>query len=416
MSAVIRPLTNADLPQARRICCTAFGTFLGAPDPENFWADRDYVYGRFGAEHVASFAAELDGELVGSNFATRWGSFGFFGPITMRPERQGRGIGKALVEAVSNQFEDWGVSHAGLCTFPAEPAAHRALRQIRVPRAVSDPDHGGAGAAAGDAGSWSRYGELPDGDRRAVEAACRELTDMLYDGLDLGAEIRTVAARGLGDTLAVVGGREPARRVCGVPLGAGERGRRGLLLCQIRRGAAGRRGRGALRRTPRRLRLARRRGRHAEPVGRRQSRPRGGLSADGGARLPRRDPGRHDAPAERGGLQPARPLRPRRLALAAAATVFRIWKSPSSYCIVSGDTSPGRGGSDGRWTHISAAGIGLGERPFAKGGRATARLGREINLEARFRCKLAAAAANSLLLIQSLVAGTGHCGAGIGQR
>jgi hypothetical protein len=42
---------------------------------------------------------------------------------------------------------------------------------------------------------------MSEGDRRAVEAACRELTDMLYDGLDLGAEIRTVAARGLGDTL-----------------------------------------------------------------------------------------------------------------------------------------------------------------------------------------------------------------------
>jgi hypothetical protein len=85
MSAVIRPLTRADLPEARRICCAAFGTFLGAPDPENFWADRDYVHGWFGAEHVASFAAELDRELVGSNFATRWGSVGFFGPITMRP-------------------------------------------------------------------------------------------------------------------------------------------------------------------------------------------------------------------------------------------------------------------------------------------------------------------------------------------
>ncbi|MGH7115423.1 MAG: GNAT family N-acetyltransferase, partial [Stellaceae bacterium] len=118
MSAVIRPLTRADLPAARRICRTAFGTFLGAPDPENFWADRDYVHGRFGAEHVTSFAAELDGELVGSNFATCWGSVGFFGPITMLPERQGRGIGKALVEAVSDQFEDWGVGHAGLCTFP----------------------------------------------------------------------------------------------------------------------------------------------------------------------------------------------------------------------------------------------------------------------------------------------------------
>jgi GNAT superfamily N-acetyltransferase len=201
MSAVIRPLTSADLPQARHICRTAFGTFLGAPDPENFWADLDYVYGRFGAEHVASFAAELDGELVGSNFATRWGSIGFFGPNTLHPQRQGRGLGKALVEAVSNQFEEWGVSHAGLCTFPQSPlhialygkSGYRARFLTLIMTAPAQP--------AGDMGSWSRYRELSEGDRRAVEAACRELTEMLYDGLDLGAEIRTVAARGLGDTL-----------------------------------------------------------------------------------------------------------------------------------------------------------------------------------------------------------------------
>src|SRR5205814_1454177 len=51
MSAIIRPLTEADLPAARRIVNTAFGTFLGASDVENFWADRDLVYGRFGADH-----------------------------------------------------------------------------------------------------------------------------------------------------------------------------------------------------------------------------------------------------------------------------------------------------------------------------------------------------------------------------
>jgi hypothetical protein len=73
MSAVIRPLTEGDLAAALRICCTAFGTFLGAPEPESFWGDRDYVYGRFGGEHVASFAVELDGELVGSNFRNALG-------------------------------------------------------------------------------------------------------------------------------------------------------------------------------------------------------------------------------------------------------------------------------------------------------------------------------------------------------
>jgi len=50
-------------------------------------------------------------------------------------------------------------------------------------------------------GRWSRYSELAEADRRPVEAACREVTEALYEGLDLGAEIRTVAARGLGDTL-----------------------------------------------------------------------------------------------------------------------------------------------------------------------------------------------------------------------
>jgi hypothetical protein len=40
----IRPTVNnldeKDLPEAARIVRLAFGTFLGAPDPETFWADR----------------------------------------------------------------------------------------------------------------------------------------------------------------------------------------------------------------------------------------------------------------------------------------------------------------------------------------------------------------------------------------
>lgn len=121
MSVAIRLMAEDDLPTARQICCAAFGTFLGAPDPDNFWTDRDYVYGRFGAEHVASFAAELDGEVVGSNFATQWGTVGFFGPLTVRPDLWNRGIAQPLVRAVCAVFDDWGVSHAGLCTFPQSP-------------------------------------------------------------------------------------------------------------------------------------------------------------------------------------------------------------------------------------------------------------------------------------------------------
>jgi GNAT superfamily N-acetyltransferase len=198
--ADIRPLAERDLPEAQRIIRLAFGTFLGAPEPETFWADRDYAYGRFGAEHTAGFAAEEAGALVGSNFATRWGSVGFFGPLTIRPDLWNSGIGQRLVGAACDAFEAWGVRHAGLFTF-ADSAKHvwtygkfgfhpRYLTAIMA-----------APAKAGAGQRWSRYGELPEVQRRQIDSAIRKLTEQLYEGLDLGGEIRTALARNLGDTL-----------------------------------------------------------------------------------------------------------------------------------------------------------------------------------------------------------------------
>jgi hypothetical protein len=56
---------------------------------------------------------------------------------------------------------------------------------------------------AGTAPPSSRYSELPTSEREAAEKSCRELTESIYEGLDLSAEIRTVVARGLGDTILV---------------------------------------------------------------------------------------------------------------------------------------------------------------------------------------------------------------------
>ena len=86
MALSIRPLTAQDLSEAGRIIRLAFGTFLGAPEPEHFWADMDYASTRWYADSTAAFGAELDGALVGSNFATRWGNVGFFGPLSVRPD------------------------------------------------------------------------------------------------------------------------------------------------------------------------------------------------------------------------------------------------------------------------------------------------------------------------------------------
>src|ERR1700693_1173660 len=124
----VRTLSENDLPEAERIVRVAFGTFLGVPEPETFWSDRDYVYGRYHSPHVAALGATLDGQLVGSNFATKWGSVGFFGPLTVRPDLQEHGIGQALLAKTMEQFETWGTRHAGLFTF-AHSAKHVALYQ-----------------------------------------------------------------------------------------------------------------------------------------------------------------------------------------------------------------------------------------------------------------------------------------------
>ena len=114
----VRPLEESNLPAADKIMRLAFGTFIGLPDPMTFMGDANYVGTRFDADPARAFAAEVNDELVGSNFATNWGSVGFFGPLTIRPDFWDRGIGKRLMEPVMQLFDKWGTKHAGLFTFP----------------------------------------------------------------------------------------------------------------------------------------------------------------------------------------------------------------------------------------------------------------------------------------------------------
>jgi GNAT superfamily N-acetyltransferase len=186
------------LPQAERICRLAFGTFFGVPEPETFWADRDYVYARTRAAHVAAFGAMIDDRLVGSNFATQWGSVGFFGPLTVSPENWDRGVAQRLLDATMDLFEAWGTRHAGLFTF-AQSAKHVGLYQkygfwprflTAVMTSPVRPDSGPPPL---------RLSALDEAGRVSALAAVRDLTDAVYPGLDVSREIASVLAQGLGD-------------------------------------------------------------------------------------------------------------------------------------------------------------------------------------------------------------------------
>lgn len=48
---------------------------------------------------------------------------------------------------------------------------------------------------------WTRFSEVSTAERDDVLRACREVTDAIYEGLDVANEIRAVAAQNLGDTI-----------------------------------------------------------------------------------------------------------------------------------------------------------------------------------------------------------------------
>src|SRR5579883_1221177 len=74
LNITVRPLRESELDAADRIMRLAFGTFLGLPEPATFMGDAGFVHSRWRADPEAAFAAELNGELVGTNFVSHWGS------------------------------------------------------------------------------------------------------------------------------------------------------------------------------------------------------------------------------------------------------------------------------------------------------------------------------------------------------
>ena len=235
MDITIRQLAEHEVPAADHIFRLAFGTFVGLPDPLQFSGDTAYVRSRWLANPGASFAAVRGDELLGSNFATRWGTFGFFGPLSVRPELWDQGVAKRLLIATMERFEAWRLEHAGLFTFAQSPKHiglyhhfgfyPRFLTAIMA-KPVSAPARLGPtellSALPADAGSSSL-------------AACRSITDAILDGLDLETEIRAVQQLALGDTL-LLGEADAPRGFAVCHVGAGSEA--GSDVCYVKFAAA----------------------------------------------------------------------------------------------------------------------------------------------------------------------------------
>jgi GNAT superfamily N-acetyltransferase len=233
-AVTVRPLAGCDLDKADRICRVAFGTFMGVPEPEQYFGDADITRTRWKANPEGTLAAEVGGRLVGSNFAANWGSVGFSGPLSVLPEYWGRAVGQRLPDSTMDLFASWDTRHAGLFTF-SYSARHVRLYQKYgfwprfLTAIMSKPvtaDHRAA--------SVSTLSAVPGQDVPAVIAAARKLTGAVYPGLDVTVEINAVLAQKLGDTVLVDDGAGlQAVAVCHV--GAGTEAGGGA--CYIKFGA-----------------------------------------------------------------------------------------------------------------------------------------------------------------------------------
>jgi predicted N-acetyltransferase YhbS len=180
----------------------AFGTFIGLPNPVTFAGDSGALRTRWKADPTRVFAAAVDGELVGTNVASNWGSMGFFGPLTRRPDLWDQGIAQRLMQPVMEKFSEWGTRHAGLFTFPHSPKHVHLYEKFGFFARFLTPIMSKAVAPQTSLVThWSKYSDLKESEQRAYVAACRELTDAIYEGLDLEREIQAVQHQRLGDSV-----------------------------------------------------------------------------------------------------------------------------------------------------------------------------------------------------------------------
>jgi predicted N-acetyltransferase YhbS len=243
----VRLLKETELDAADRMLRLAFGTQLGLERPEEAFLGADPLRSRYRADPSSVFGAEQDGVLVGSNVVSCWGSFGFFGPLSVDVDHWGQGVAKRLVAAALEHLVARGVTQAGLFTFP-DSVKHLGLYtsfgfwpQHLV--AILEKQLAPNGSLPSPA-TVSFAAEANAGRARSALDAHRQLAGALYRGLDLEREVRSIFDQHLGDTLLLSDAAGTASfALCHI----GSRSEAGEGRCYVKFAAA-RPGRGAAKR------------------------------------------------------------------------------------------------------------------------------------------------------------------------
>jgi GNAT superfamily N-acetyltransferase len=141
---------------------------------------------------------DVDGHMVAFNMVHRSGTEGWMGPLAVRPDRQGEGLGSLMVRTGIEWLRNQGATTIGLETMPRTVdnigfysriglvPGHLTVTLVRdVPR-----------RASGQVEQLSAPGGPPD----EALAECRELVESLSPGVDFTREIALTRELAIGDT------------------------------------------------------------------------------------------------------------------------------------------------------------------------------------------------------------------------
>ena len=169
---------------------------------------RVWTYALRDAADGAMLWRDEDGRLVAFNVAHHCGAEGWMGPLAVRVDRQGSGLGKVIVRAATDWLLDRGVTTLGLETMPrtvenigfyAQLGFLPGHLTLTMTRELAVRRRGSATPAL--------LSRLPADGRAQTVTEARRLLQSLVDGYDFTREIDLTAELGLGDmALVPVGG------------------------------------------------------------------------------------------------------------------------------------------------------------------------------------------------------------------
>ena len=161
-------------------------------------------YALLDADDGAMVWRDEQGDVAAFNVAHQAGTEGWMGPLAVRPDRQGTGVGKTIVRTAADWLIERGVRTLGLETMPRTPENIGFYARLGFTPGFLTITLTNEIATRGQPAPVLLSRRSGDEKEAAMQAARRLVSDLIR-GVDFSREILLTAELGLGDTSLVDG-------------------------------------------------------------------------------------------------------------------------------------------------------------------------------------------------------------------